>query len=250
MHEMRRKTLAAEIKTLGERQVETIASTASLDREGDRILPSAWRLDSYLKNPVVLWAHDYRTPPIAKSIKVSVVNGSLVTIDEFPEPGIHPLADVVYGLVQSGVIRAKSVGFTPVKWQPNDSGGRDFTEVELLEHSFVSVPANAEAVITARSKSVDRARLDQFLRGTDLDVTEADVRDAMQSPRVRAAIADRVTRRLAWAATPDSAEVFALDDEDVKLDPADARAALDEALTPLVDKAVTRSVARARGRID
>jgi phage head maturation protease len=248
---LRRKTLAAEIKTLGARQVATIVSTGTLDRERDRIDPRGWRLDGYLKSPVVLWSHDYTLPPIAKSIEVRIVNGALTTIDEFPERGIYPFADSVFDLITAGVINAKSVGFRPLTTpQPNTEGGLDFGQVELLEHSYVAVPANPEALITARGKGVNTKALDAFLRGTDLDITEADVRDAMQSPRVRAAITEQVTRRLRWATTPDTAQVIALDDEDITLSADDVRAALDEALTPLVGQAVERRVARARGRID
>ena len=66
MTEMTRTTVPLRIKTVGDRQVETIASTGALDREHDRILPTAWQLDTYRRNPVVLWSHDHRLPPIAR----------------------------------------------------------------------------------------------------------------------------------------------------------------------------------------
>ncbi|MBI4346862.1 MAG: HK97 family phage prohead protease [Elusimicrobia bacterium] len=186
---MRHKVIGVQVKALGDRQVETIASTATLDREQDRILASAWRLDRYRLNPVVLWAHDYRQPPVAKSLDVRVVGDRLRTLDLFPPKGAYPFADTVYELLTGGFLSAKSVGFTPLQSRPNDEGGRDYTEVELLETSFVPVPANPEALVVARTKGIrDRAALDRFFgapRGSDLvlpaGVGPADIVVALQS---------------------------------------------------------------------
>src|SRR5688572_3416992 len=52
------KTLNAQTKAIGNRQVESIASTETLDREHDRILASGWDLTAFRRNPVCLWAHD------------------------------------------------------------------------------------------------------------------------------------------------------------------------------------------------
>ncbi len=225
-----RKVVPVQVKAIGDRQVETIASTASLDRENDRILASAWRLDAYRRSPVVLWGHDYSMPPVARSLNVRVVGDALRTVDEFPPRGIYPLADTVHDLVKAGFINAKSVGFRPLRWQPNDEGGRNYTDVELLESSYVGVPANPEALVVARSKGLDRARLAAFLgsatRDLDadigleaipyaavargLDVTNADVRAALRSPEVRSWLGQEV-RRATWAAS--GAHVLILDHE-------------------------------------
>lgn len=190
------KVVSVQVKALGDRQVETIASTANLDRENDRILASAWQLDNYKRTGApVLWGHDYGAPPVARSVDVRVVGGALRTLDEFPPRGIYPLADTVHDLVKAGFINSKSVGFRPLKWRPNDEGGRDYTDVELLENSYVSVAANPEALVVARSKGLDRVRLDAFLR----------------SPRESGM--DLATFRLEWARTPANAVVLVLDDE-------------------------------------
>ncbi len=226
-----RKAFPVQVKTVGDRRVETIASTGALDRENDRILPTAWRLDAYRRNPVVLANHDYTALPVARSISVGVRAGKLVTVDEFPPLGVYGFADTLYGLVKAGFVNSKSVGFRPLKWRPNDEGGRDYTDVELLEHSFVTVGCNPEALIVARSKGLDRGRLDAFLRGATRDlgedigleaipyaavaraldvVTAADVRAALRSPEVRSWLGHEV-RRATWAAS--GAHVLILDHE-------------------------------------
>src|SRR5207249_8757433 len=148
---------------LGDRQVETIVSTGSLDREGDTIDPRGWDLTAYKANPVILWSHDATQPPIAPTLEIAVRrDGALRTVDEFVPRGLHPLADVVHDLVRSGFINAKSVGFRPVQFAPNERGGFDFYKQELLEPSYVGIPANPEAIVVARSKSFDRGAVEQW----------------------------------------------------------------------------------------
>ena len=43
---------------------EVVISTADIDRQGESINQAGWDLTNYLKNPIVLWAHDYYTFPI------------------------------------------------------------------------------------------------------------------------------------------------------------------------------------------
>jgi hypothetical protein len=51
-------------------------------------------------------------------------------------------------------VTATSIGFIPKKWEFLDresGGGVRFIETECLEYSFVSVPANSEALIIAKA---------------------------------------------------------------------------------------------------
>jgi Escherichia/Staphylococcus phage prohead protease len=57
----------------------------------------------------------------------------------------------VFSKSKSGLVNATSVGFLPVASEPiGNTGGRRFTKSELAEFSFVSVPANAGALILER----------------------------------------------------------------------------------------------------
>jgi HK97 family phage prohead protease len=77
---------------------------------------------------------------------------------DIAEPG--PLRDRVEtarGEVKHNLVSAVSIGFMPLT-QPtvNKDGGYDFDEIEIYELSLVTIPANAEAVITT-VKSLDAA---------------------------------------------------------------------------------------------
>ena len=47
-----------------------VISTDEVDCHGDVIAADGWNLDSYRKNPVFLWAHDYARPVIGKAADV------------------------------------------------------------------------------------------------------------------------------------------------------------------------------------
>ena len=46
-----------------------VLSTDEVDRHGDVIATVGWNLDSYRKNPVFLWAHDYARPVIGRAVE-------------------------------------------------------------------------------------------------------------------------------------------------------------------------------------
>jgi HK97 family phage prohead protease len=157
----------AEVKAESDSRVLTFTiSTSSVDRQGDVVSIDGWDLENYLKNPVVLWAHDYSMPPIGRSLKVWKHSGKLKSSVEFApadNPAIGPFAEGVYQLYKGGFLNATSVGFLPRKWNWAEDEGRkfgiDFTEQELLEYSGVPVPANPEALIGAKSEGIDTAFL-------------------------------------------------------------------------------------------
>jgi uncharacterized protein len=139
--------------------VDYIGSDASEDRWGSIIDPLGWELDAYLKNPVVLWAHDYGSPPIGRALSVTKTKRSLTFRVEFATQHSSFAADI-YGLIKSGFLPGVSVGFLPLASEPYDAKtvsdryaeGLKFTKCELLELSVVPVPANRNALQNAYAK--------------------------------------------------------------------------------------------------
>lgn len=142
-----------------------VITTGAVDRDNDTISPKGWMLDSYLKNPSVLWAHDYSQLPVGKAIDMVATEKGLTSTVQFPPKGVHPFADTVFELVKGGFLNATSVGFRPTEFERNEErGGLDFTKQELLEYSIVPVPANHEALIVARSKGIDTSLVEGWAK--------------------------------------------------------------------------------------
>jgi len=134
-------------------------SSASVDRMGDSIAVSGWKMDAYRKNPVVLWAHDATLLPLAKAPKVWVEGEKLKADAEFTPIGMARFNDTVFDMYKQGFLSATSVGFIPLKYaftdDPQRRYGIDFLEQELLEFSCVPIPANSDALIEGRAAGID-----------------------------------------------------------------------------------------------
>lgn len=119
-----------------------IASTPAVDRQGESIDQNGWDLTNYKNNPVILWAHDYSSLPIAKANNTGVVDNQLVQDGEFAS---HSFAQEVKQAYIDGFLNTVSVGFIPL-----ERNGNVITKAELLEVSFVPVPANPQALSLMR----------------------------------------------------------------------------------------------------
>ena len=163
-----------EVKKIGERQYEFTASTSGIDRDGESILASGWDLKNFKKNPVLMYAHDYRTLPIGKVPRVwASKDGTLKNTVQFPPEGTYEFADIVERLVDTGYLKTESVGFIPKEWDEGDgekSPRRTYTKQELLEISIVPVPSNPDALRNAVDDGVITTK--QFEAITTPEVVE------------------------------------------------------------------------------
>lgn len=148
------------VKAVEEEQriIRGVATTPNPDRVGDIVEPLGVRF----KNPMpLLHQHDHDKPvgsvtfdkPTAEGI---TFEAKLPMIEE-----VGPLRDRVetaWGEIKAGLVRAVSIGFRVIEYSWMDDGGIRFLSSEVLELSLVSVPANADAVIST-IKSIDRPML-------------------------------------------------------------------------------------------
>ncbi|WP_316184711.1 HK97 family phage prohead protease [Bradyrhizobium sp. SZCCHNRI1003] len=151
-----RKAYAANAEALADkRQVIVVCSTPQVDRSGEIVVQEGIDLSAYLTNPVVLADHD-PTRRVARAIEIGVVEGKLSATVQFPPAGEIPHADVLYNEVKNGLVNTVSIGFTPLETEPLDKanpkkGPQKYIRSELMEFSFVGVPANPGALIVARN---------------------------------------------------------------------------------------------------
>ncbi len=117
---------------------KVIATTDDVDRDGESISVDAWDFKNYEMNPVVLWAHDFSLMPIAKVEKITKSANGYIVEGPFAPSERGQEARKNY---DAGFLNTMSVGFLP-----KEKKGNVITKAELLEISFVPVPANANAV--------------------------------------------------------------------------------------------------------
>ncbi len=159
-----RETPSLFVKSIDEakRQIEAVVSDASIDRMEEIILPSAFKelLGEYLKNPVIISAHQHRletghSSVVGQTVKAWIDKDGLHVVIWFAET---ELGNEFWYLYKNKFQRAFSVGFTPLEWKDESVEGRTvrtFTKVELIEISCVPVPANRNALSKSKQRKAD-----------------------------------------------------------------------------------------------
>lgn len=130
-----------------------VVSTGDMDRQGESVNQTGWDLSYFKSNPVVLWAHDYASLPIGICMSIEVKDGKLIAEGKFAPAEANPFAQQVRKLYELGMVNTTSVGFIPKEFDAqNDSM---ILKQELLEFSFVPVPANPYALRLEQMKTLD-----------------------------------------------------------------------------------------------
>lgn len=165
--------MTTEVKE-GENAVEklVVASDSTVDRQGESISVDGWQLENFKKNPVILWGHDNSIPAIgtAENIGFKTISNkkSLVFKPKFHRKS--EMSRLISDLYEDGVIPAVSVGFIPKEM---DSDRTTYTKQELLEISFVNVPANPNALTLAMKRGYSNEIIKSVLPDTDKVIIEA-----------------------------------------------------------------------------
>lgn len=181
----------SEVKNSPEPAVlDFVASDDTLDRYGEILVPSGWRLDNYRRNPVFQNAHQYGDIifTLGKALITEVRAGNpgsphaalrnphLYQRIEFAVEA-NPMARIAYALYRGRFLNAVSVGFIPVRWEddaPSSSSSssssssnpvrRRYLEQELLEVSAVGIPANPAALqLGLEAGAIEKTDLKELL---------------------------------------------------------------------------------------
>lgn len=177
-----------------ERTVTAVISTSAVDRDREVVLAKGAILDNFIKNPVVLFAHDFRDMPIGKALWIKKGRDKITAKIQFATVDQNPVAEQVYQLFKGGFLNAFSIGFdvkkshvpTPeeIKKKPELAEAiRIYDEWELLEFSVVPVPANPEALSTA-VKTKEITLSDDIIKDLELEIEEDEIFIASE-PEVR-----------------------------------------------------------------
>lgn len=150
-----------------------VASDEVTDRQGEVIMQDGWDLSNFKKNPVIQWAHDSYEPAIATAEKIGfkMVDGKKKLVYA---PVFHrktPMSNYIADLVDAGIIKASSVGFKPTEQEENT-----YTKAELLEISFVNVPANQNALALGLTKGYSQDIIKKVMPDVSFEKVDPDMR--------------------------------------------------------------------------
>lgn len=153
-------------KSENDREILARVTTASVDFDGDVLLPGGIDLASF--KGTMLLNHDNSKLPIGKWLGAEKKGNGIIMRGELARrPPEHPMMvewipDTIKWLIQEDVLNSVSVGFRikdsrPANTKDIDRYGQDVRRVinewSLLEVSIVPIGANPDAIITAVGKS-------------------------------------------------------------------------------------------------
>lgn len=135
------------------RGLDFVLSDGSRDRHGTRINPNGWDLQAFRANPIALFGHSSGFP-IGTWENVRVEGDKLMGRLKLAAKGTSARIDELIGLVEQGVLRAVSVGFSPIEEGKPGKSQFEYERQELHEVSLVSVGSNKNALAIARGLNV------------------------------------------------------------------------------------------------
>ena len=137
--------------------IEGLANAATVDRTDEVIPPSAWDIEEYLENPVILFNHgkdpNYGFLPVGKAIAIKITDQGLwvkVTLSNSDVPKIKAIRD----LVIEGILKTFSVGFDPGDERRDANGVNVVGYAKLLEISIVTLPMNKDSTFSLSAKDI------------------------------------------------------------------------------------------------
>lgn len=129
------------------RSVMILASTPA-PVEGEAL--QSWDLTRFLKNPVILWAHNTKIMPVGRAVEIEADPEGLKMRVKFATKEANPFADELWHAVREEIVKAVSVGFDPGAAHAEEIGG-ELVQVRaantLQEVSFVPVGADEDALV-------------------------------------------------------------------------------------------------------
>jgi HK97 family phage prohead protease len=185
------------IKNISEKQAEengtfeVIVATNDTDRHGETINIEGVDISNYKKNPIVLFSHNWHELPIGKATSIEKRDGQIVAKGVFAPESANPMAQKVRKMHDSGMIKTVSIGLFVEEF---DRDEREIKESEMVEFSFVPIPANPEAMVMAEEKGMEPKEL---IEDGLIDTKEGKLKDVITT-------ADFENKQISKGVTPQS----------------------------------------------
>jgi HK97 family phage prohead protease len=172
------KQYVLEIKSIDEQNmiIDMVGSTSDVDRVGDIVVIDGVDYSDYMKNPIVLPNHDYSSQAIGKTLNITRSGNKLIFKIQFAST---EMGKEWFYLYSKGFMSSSSIGFIPIEYKPNDSGGYTYTKIQLLEISLVTVPCqqNANIIRAFEGGHISKALFDMINKNNEEDSKNMKVKE-------------------------------------------------------------------------
>ena len=147
------------------------ASSEKVDSYGDVVMQKGIDLSRFKENPIILYQHN-SDEPIGRAVDMRLSEKGLVADVELAPFGVSEKIDTIRGLIEAGILKAVSIGFTALEHEiirdkSGDMTGFKFVKSLLHEISIVSIPANDEALAIARSYNLPASEMRDIFTDTE-----------------------------------------------------------------------------------
>lgn len=179
----------------GERSDVSWITTEHPDRQNEVVIAKGMNESQFALNPLVTLNHCYHLPPVGKSLwRKRARDGDIAGIKAKTQYPVAPAdwpsnddwpPDKAFALVQSDLLRGKSIGFlptaihNPTEKEREKNGWKSvdlvIDEWILLEYACVFLPAQQNAVLESVSKSL---LPESFTKALNLEVPKAQPQEA------------------------------------------------------------------------
>jgi len=164
-----------------DRRMTFAVATADMNRNGWELNPQGWQLENYAKNPVMLWTHNdgggwmdsgSHGLPFARAertwVESDLLKVNCLWVDKGDITGeAGELCESVLRLYLKHYLNAVSAGWIPLEWEfveVEDGWKIMCKKQELVEISFVPIPAEPNALREAASAGINIAPLRRWAR--------------------------------------------------------------------------------------
>lgn len=139
-----------------------VLSTEDVDRHGDIVVQSGLNTKNFEQNPIALFQHDHASPV---GVWSNIRRNGKATVGTFKPvaKGTSRVGDIARSLLEQGILKAVSIGFVGVEKNYLEPRGVKYLKSDLLEVSLVSVGANPNALMVAKSLSMTDDEIQKYL---------------------------------------------------------------------------------------
>jgi len=155
--ELHRHVEANSLTPKGPKTFVGYASTRTIDRDQEIVMPNGMDILQFQKAPVLLWGHRWSEPPIGKDEAIENDHFGLKTRSKISDT---QLAGELWTLVKDDMLKTSSIGFIPLEFLRSGDKGWGGLMDEMAKWPEFDKDAELRAVIT-RSILLEHSLVDR-----------------------------------------------------------------------------------------